>query len=161
MLAADHFGGEVALDRFEAEIDLGNDMAANASARFARVANASLVIKNSGAAPSKISVLNYTAVKADCVFDIQPDGLLYFDGASSQETSRLIFTGGARDCLILAGGRFSRDMMAANPVIPQGEGFSARRYLAQYGAVCQTYGAGPEFFPGDAAGSCDATSVYY
>lgn len=155
------FGGEVALDRFEAEINLGNDMAANANARFARVANASLVIKNSGAAPSKISVLNYTAVKADCVFDIQPDGLLHFDGASSQETSRLIFTGGARDCLILAAGRFSRNMAAANPVIPQGEGFSARRYLAQYGAVCQTYGAGPEFFPGDAAGSCDATSVYY
>lgn len=153
------WSGAVTLDRFESEINLGDDMAANACARFVRVADSSLLIQNTGAAPSKISVLNYAPTRADCVFDIQPNGYLNFGYGASAEAAKLIFTGQTRDCLALNGGNFTRYSMAT-PITPQGVNYSARRYALYSGAVCRTGGAGPEFFPGNEAGYCDASSSY-
>lgn len=154
-------GGDVILDRFEAEIHLANDVPANKCARFARVADARLLIRNTGAAPSKISVLNYIQTSAaDCVFDIQPNGVLEFGSGSSAAVAKLIFTGKSRECLMLNGGVFRRAEIGGNPITPQGVNYSARRYSLANGSLCVTHGAGPEFFPGDAAGCCDAASSY-
>lgn len=145
-------GSQVILDRFELQIDYSGELAGKNHRPFCIYGN--MNIRNSTSGNSRIKINNYSAGMENL---FRLCGQITMEGGN-EGFAEILCSGAASKFMAVIGGTFLRNTAVAHPMLFSGTGFTGKRYEVGRGGKCDVAGVGPDFFPGDTAGTVDANT---